>query len=694
MKTIIYKEAKIILTIMSIGLCLLVMPQCKADDPDQIIDDFSSTLALIKQYDYGKSHAWLEDFQNIMVRVYNNPQSYEKIESLMIETLGSEISIAAKQMICSYLGSIASAKAISVLEKMLLDDQLSASALQVLQKIPDPAVDHTLLEALSETDGLTKVGVINVIALRKDKKSVNALSALIFDRDILLSKSAIFALGNIGSDQALKSLEKAFTKSESRIKVEISEALLICADNLSDTEADKALSIYQEVFNAQLQPSIKYAALKGILEYDYEKGKSLIIELLLSNDPDLQMLVMPLIRDLDENADMAEFLNVLPKLGEYQQMQLFSAIADRNDQSVKEVVKNAVYHDNLDIQLAALMALRNIATTEDIEFLAKVASETKSRHRDMARECLAILKGKDIDQKIISGLENPEPKIRVEFVRSIGERNLTSGVEAVMKTLNDPDRKVRLESYKVLGKLAGPDELEEIIDISLKAKSSAERKEAERTLTLISLKIQDKDQQVKEILAVLPDVKDNASLVMLIQALGNIGNERALPVILDYLEYESTEIQIAAIKALSVWPDAAPLKDLRTIVESSNDIKVHNLAMRGYVRMIQIEDQMTEDQKGDECKHAFELAKNLEEQKIIVSGLSAIQSRKTFQMALDLLGNPDLKSEAEAAIARIAGPMGNKDPVYVRTELNKLIGTTDNLEFKARLQEILKWMDD
>jgi uncharacterized protein YlxP (DUF503 family) len=311
----------------------------------------------------------------------------------------------------------------------------------------------------------------------------------------------------------------------------------------------------------------------------------------------------------------------------------------------------------------------------------------------MARECLAILKGKDINDMIILGLQNPESKIRVEYIRSIGERNLIEGIEPVLQSLQDPDRKVRLESYKVLGKLAGPDKLKEILEISLNAGTSAERKEAERTLTLIALKIPNADIRANEILNTIHGVKDESSLVMLIQTLGNIGSKPALPVIQDYLKGDNAEVQIAAIKALSVWPDSGPLNDLKTIVESSDDIKAHNLAMRGYIRMIQIDNKMTEDQKSKECLHAFGLANNLDEQRIVISGIAEIRTKGTFQLAVGLLDNPDLKAEAEAAISGIAGPLGRTHPEYTKEELNKLIESTDNPEFKSRLQNILKWME-
>ena len=135
------------------------------------------------------------------------------------------------------------------------------------------------------------------------------------------------------------------------------------------------------------------------------------------------------------------------------------------------------------------------------------------------------------------------------------------------------------------------------------------------------------------------------------------------------------------------------MEDLKHIVETSDDIKMHNLAMRGYITMIQLNENMTEDQKSDECKHAFDLAMNLDEQRMVVSGLSAIRSTKALAMTVELLKNPDLKSEAEAAISSMAGRIGNIDPIYTRKVLNELIETTNNQQFKTRLTEILKWID-
>jgi HEAT repeat protein len=670
---------------------LLLCVQSKAEDTDKIIEDFKTSLGLVSQYDYGKSHAWLDEFQKIMARVYNNPQIYGEIESLMVDGLSSDASPAAKQMICNYLGPLASGKSVSILKDMAMDVELSSSALSVLQQIPDQAADKALLELLPLADGKVQQGIINVLAKRKSPEAVDPLEELIFEDDPNISTAAVFALGQIGSKEACSILAKAFVKSESSLKWDIGEAWLICADKMSRIRTKEAFQIYVKVYEAGAPASLRYSALRGIINCDPAYGQSQLNQLLESEDNEMQTLVIPLIYDMD--IDLSDFLAVMPQLDEYQQMQLFTVLGDKHFLAVKDYVKEAVAHENPDIRLAALMALRNIATAQDVEFLAEVASGARGRERDMARECLAIIKGVEFDQKITEGLKNEDPLIRRECVRSIGERNMKDAVGPVMETLGDTDRRVRLESYKVLGKLAGPEKLREIIDISINASSSAERNEAERTITSIALKITDEDERAVDILAVLGNVKDDAVLGMLIESMGNIGSGNALPVLEGYLNHENPDIRIAAIKALSVWPDAAPINVLKQVVESTEDVKAHNLALQGYIRMIQINDKMTEDQKFEACKYAYGLASTLEEKKLVISGLSDVTSIGAFEMATGLLEDPELQSEAKAAIASMAGSLGRIHSEYTKTELRKLVNTTDDPKFKMRLEEILKWMN-
>ncbi len=60
-------------------------------------------------------------------------------------------------------------------------------------------------------------------------------------------------------------------------------------------------------------------------------------------------------------------------------------------------------------------------------------------------------------------LPSAKPEVRVELIGAIGERNITAGLEALLAAAKDEDRKVRLESFKVLKTVAGPDQLPALV---------------------------------------------------------------------------------------------------------------------------------------------------------------------------------------------------------------------------------------
>lgn len=678
--------------IIVMGWMLAGLPMAKAG-AEGVIDELEAILPMVEAYEYGSSHVWLRDLQGIMTKVYKEPGLHGDAESLLVGVLEKEIPASAKQMICPFLAPIATARSIPLLQKMLTDERQSALALTVLQYIKDPAADQALVKSLPKTRSLTKTGILNVLGIRENPENLKVLKKLISDADPVVSQAAIDAVGKLKTLEGSLLLKKSYEKSDLSTKLKISDALLACADQMKLENAPEALSIYAAIYESDMKPSVRYAALRGIISLDEKYGERLLHEIINGGNPEYQTLVIPLVRSLGKEATMDIYIDKLPDLGEYQQMQLFTVLAARQIYDIKDFIKEATGNSNPDIRLGALTALKDVANAGDIEFIAQIASRSRGREQDMARECLAMIKGSEVDAVIIQGLQHPDPRVRQEYTRAIETRNMVDGVGSLLGLLQDPDRRVRLEAYRVLGILAGPDQMMNILDAALDAESAAERNEAEKTITLIAMKMTDEDHRIADILTLLPEVQEEASIVMLVLSLGDIGSQAGLPVILQHLRHENQSVQIAAIKSLSVWPDSAPLEELRNLVESTHDLKIHALAMNGYVRMIQIDQEMSEARKGEEITHAFELAESLDEKKLVVSGLSEIKSKEAFQMAVNLLQNTELRPEAEAAVSAIAGPMGNRYPEYTRSELNRIIETTDNTEFKERLLEILKWVD-
>ena len=655
-----------------------------------IISDTKDLLTILSEYDYGDSRAWLNDFQDLMRRIHDTPEIYPQVEELMISFLKSDATFYGKQFVCTQIGIIGTKKSIPILSKMLINESTSEMALLGLEPINDPYVDKTLRKSLTKTKGKYKVGIINSLGVRKDSNSVKTLSKLIFDEDKLVSISSVAALGKIGTDNASQVLGTAYQQAVVPLKWDIADAWLLTAEYTNSKE--QSFSIYQEVYKSSPPVSIKTAALKGLLKTHAGDPSEYLLPALKDREPSMQEAVIPLIRELDEKYSVEVYMDELPNLEENLQMQLVLGIADRGDLSAHGHILNLIKSNNQALRLAGLRTFPDYAKSSDIVFLARFASKNKGRERDLARICLYTMNSENVDDAILTVAQKACPEERVELIRAMGYRDIISGCDLLLITVKHPERKVRLESYKTLAKLGTPEYLPAIIDLMIKAESNAERKEAEKTITSIAETIPDASIRSDKILRILSGTNDVNAIVSCINILGNLGTEKSLAALRNYLNNEEAKIQVAAIKALSAWPDASPKEDLLGVLLETEDIKQHNLAMQGYIKLTNMDEAVSEDKKVKLFEEALNLANDVNEQKIVLSGLAKVNSMDALNLAIKLLNDTKIRNEAEAAVIDISGDVGQLDPEKTQIILNQLIKETENPDFRSRIEETLQWI--
>ena len=99
---------------------------------------------------------------------------------------------------------------------------------------------------------------------------------------------------------------------------------------------------------------------------------------------------------------------------------------------------------------------------------------------------------------------------------------------------------------------------------------------------------------------------------------------------------------------------------------------------------------MGDDDKLREIRHAWNLSTGSPEARMVISGLSRIGSLEALDMAIALLDDPELKKEAEAAVARIAERTGWGYPAKTAERLNSVLEKIDNEEVKQIIHRILE----
>jgi hypothetical protein len=223
-------------------------------------------LEKVKTYDWGQSRLTLTKVSDIIKQAHSSPADLKKIEKSLLGVLTSDAKRAGKQYVCRELSIIGSGESVPVLSKMLTGEETSDMARYALERIPGTAVNDALRSALRQAKGKPKVGIINSLGQRRDKRAVRALSRLVGNPDETVAAAAAAALGQIADSMATEALAAAKDKVSGKLRMLVLDSYLRCAEKLvAEGKRTQALAIYKELQKSDMPKPIRTAALRGRL---------------------------------------------------------------------------------------------------------------------------------------------------------------------------------------------------------------------------------------------------------------------------------------------------------------------------------------------------------------------------------------------------------------------------------------------
>ena len=652
---------------------------------------FDELLTKATTDDFGQSREDLTKISEMIRQASTSPDEVKEIEKRLCEFVKGKATYAAKQFACRELSLIGTEASVPALAEMLTNDEYSDMARYALERIPGASVDQALREALPKAAGKAKVGIINTLAVRKDTKASPLLAGLVNDSNEMVAMAAVAGLGRIGDAAATEALAKAMDKAKGPMRNEVLDAYLKCADALAG-RGDKAgaLAIYEKLYSTSEALPIRTAALRGKVSASGDKATEVIVSVLKSNDQAMQTAAIGLLREVAKPEMIKQVAAELPKLTVTSKVQLLSALADCGEKSVLADVVAATKDSDGSVKTAALTALGALGDVSTVDLLVQASATASGAEQNAARESLSRLRGDGVDKAILDKMAGAAPDVKVELIRALEQRNVTSAVATLLKATGDADGKVRVEAIKALRTVAGPADMQELVKLLISIPGGTERSELEKTVVAVARKIPEDKGQGAVVLAALPSAKDLAAKSSLLIVLGRIGDPAGLAILKESLGDKDANIVDAAVRALSDWPSAAPAEDLLKVAQSSTN-QVHKvLALRGYVRLIGLESDRPKEDTVKMYKTAMELAPNETEKKMVLSGLANVRTYASLEMAAGYLGDEGLKQEAEAAIVKIAEATLDDHPQETKDLLKKVADTTKNSTVKEQAQRMLR----
>jgi len=293
-------------------------------------DELDTLLAKVGRYNYGASREALVDLADCLSRQLSDPKRVSALEKRLIQFLDSDVTLAAKDVICRHLAVIASEASVPVLSKLIQKPSTSEMSRCVLEKIPGEAADRALRGALATLDDEHRVGVISSLGARRDRKAVRLLIPLLESPETVDATAA--ALARIGDGEAVDALLSAKTTADERVRGKVQEALMDWADErLAEGRNRGAFLIYREMAFMSELDHIRIAGLQGLLKSAGAGAIPTLLSALTDGELNVQAAVLKLLVQLQTQGVTKQLIKAYPTLPELTKVRLLSALGDVKD---------------------------------------------------------------------------------------------------------------------------------------------------------------------------------------------------------------------------------------------------------------------------------------------------------------------------------------------------------------------------
>jgi HEAT repeat protein len=218
------------------------------------------SFELLKALEPGTDATGLIPIERAVMETHGNETARAALEKRLLPYLGGSYSYVTRSVVCRHLALIGSASSVPAVAPLVLDEELSVHARNVLEHVPGPESDKALRDALGKAKGRTRIGVINSIAARRDAASTPAL-VRILGEDPESAAAAAKALGEIGTSEAAKALTAARGKGPAPVQKAVVDGTLICAERLvAAGQRSQAVALIEPLTEASQPEHVRLAA--------------------------------------------------------------------------------------------------------------------------------------------------------------------------------------------------------------------------------------------------------------------------------------------------------------------------------------------------------------------------------------------------------------------------------------------------
>ncbi|MCF7707392.1 MAG: HEAT repeat domain-containing protein [Verrucomicrobia bacterium] len=620
-------------------------------------------------------------------------------ERQLIELLRSDASLHEKDAACAQLKHIGTVECVDVLSELLTNPELSHSARYALELMEFSEAGDALINALGETDGQIRIGIINSVGIRGDKRAVPALKPLLAAGDAGTASAAAAALGRIGGEDAAAVLVGVLQTSGAEAREAVVDSILACAQAmLSDGKTKAANRIFKALYDAADDDVVRAAAFRGIILSSGEKAIGLVKAALNDRRGPEQAAAMGLVRGLKASDAAEAVAAMLPDLTPHEREALIENLAQRGDPAAAPKIAVYMGEGPAEVRVAAIKAIGLLGNAVHVSALVRIAAaDTDTGARKAARYALLRINRGDVNTALLTQLESDNRGIVTEAARALSERGERGIVPDLLESAQKLSGNAFVGACSVLQALAGPADVPALVGLVSSTENADERIAAANALGGVFRRASTAEvgSALEEFTHALRN-GDVRTRVALLGVCAELADERIRNVVRSAVHDEDAAVRRAAVDAVCETRDPELMPELLEIVSVTDDAEVRLRAVRGSAQLIdpEVTPGLSDGERVDFLESVLNEVSGRREKWILLSALAKVSHPRALEVIRTTFADTEVRAEAIQAAIQVSREIYDLHPDVVETVLKQALDAGASGTPAQEAREILAMINE
>jgi HEAT repeat protein len=588
------------------------------------------------------------------------------------------------------------AEAVKSLARYLSDGTLAGPAAAALQTIGGPEAAKALVKALDTAPPASRIAVVDALGEMRSREALKKLLVLAETANEGLRRAARSALANIGDPAGGAVLSKVRVASSRAERAEAPTLFLLYAHRLAEAgKTSEGLAAARSILASHDGPEESQVASEALaLIVSILKDKA-VPDLLLAADSPIRAVrgsALELGAALGASDATALWIDKAAASAPEARAAIIEMLGRRGDKTALPFIRESLQSRDQAVRLAAIPAAARLggeAIAPDIFGLVGAAGEGEAQ---ALKTALLGFDGRQVVPEAVRLLGSTPHPGKAVLIDILGEKGARGEIEPVFALAADADPATRAAALGALAKIGGEGDLPRLVALLETATDGDDVVRLQEALAAAARRNADPARRGAALVEILKSAPAPRKAVIL-RVMPKVGGDTAYRAVVGETSSADSQVQTAAIYALSQWPDFQAAGELLRIATTTANKRYRLLAVEGYVRLVG-RAAMTGQKKlalfEDLLAQPFDDA----DKKLVVTGAAAVREPETLRLLAKYLDNPSLGEAAAAGLLELASEQAPQERWLsgheAYTVLRRVEARTADPVERARIGELIQ----